>query len=1077
MNWLELEQTQAFADRLSRIIETGGEPKGILLLVRQLMEAVYKALSADSRTSFNGFFARMQYVHENIKLPASINSQINGLRIAGNSAAHDPVFTIDDGTIGSGVLAIRELLKYLNDQCDLSSLSGFIESTNAKGFEFKAHSAKESFEGVVQSWKINRDDNRESSIEIDLINSDGNTVSLFLRNENSDNLGRQWSVLGRVLWKYATLSVYDASISSGRENSYTSNPTTLIVLEPDFLLDASAISECFSAGGMNPENYIINRLVSEPSTDKMLQGTTVNNIFDELLFNPDGDYQELFRKSLAQQPISMVAIGFESATSIYNSIKDIHLPRIRDFARNLQNEEIMLEPSFLCPEYGLQGRLDLLYRKEGKYYIVELKSGKAPAYDLWIQHHMQVIAYNMIIRNSFGKPALGTSAILYTAAGSNNLRHVVNTVLMEQNLLTCRNRIVGLMHILASEPERVFSWMLKQETADGNRFIKKKLEELKNLIGSLEGYEYQWFLDQVRLTVREIWFVKTGSSGNRDESIYGHNALWQQSPAEKKLRYRVIDGLEVIETAHNLIRLAITQKDYISDFRENDIVVLYRADRLVSKQEILRGVITRLDDRVLELMIRGGLKNSARLNEKGFWVIEHDVLETSLYNPLSSIVHFLRLEKIKRSIMLGRDQPRVHNDIGITDETDYLTNIIAAIEAAKDYYIIQGPPGTGKTSGLLTDYLKRQYQNSEKHILVLSFTNRAVDEICHCLKRNQIDFIRTGSSQVIEDDLLSRQIEGKRFAEIEQIVKSNRIWVATVQSCNAWINDFTKMFRIDELVIDEASQIIENNILGIIARAEKTILIGDQNQLPPISVQSRGDSFSHPELKELFYGSYCQSLMERLYRNCIHKGWNHAWFMLHRHYRMHDEIAGLVQKFYSGRLISMREEQKAPLVKNSDHLILSSRIVWVECPRSDDAYFDLRQARIIIHIIKLLKQELTIGNEEIGIVAPFRAMIHALRQKPETENITIDTVERFQGSERRVIIISLPLKSTRELRGIEALSDDGCIDRKLNVAVSRAKERLIILGNMQLCRSSAHYAFLMDKIAADSIVIPYDRLT
>ncbi|MDZ4182475.1 MAG: AAA domain-containing protein, partial [Candidatus Cloacimonadaceae bacterium] len=222
--------------------------------------------------------------------------------------------------------------------------------------------------------------------------------------------------------------------------------------------------------------------------------------------------------------------------------------------------------------------------------------------------------------------------------------------------------------------------------------------------------------------------------------------------------------------------------------------------------------------------------------------------------------------------------------------------------------------------------------------------------------------------------------------------------------------------------------------------------------------------------------SYSQSLMERLYKVCVHKGWNHAWYMLSRHYRMHDEIAQLVQNYYSGRLVSMRAEQKAALNPATAHPILSHRVVWVECPRSEDSYFDLRQVRVITSILKLVKQELGVSDAEIGIVAPFRAMIHALRQENQTEGITIDTVERFQGSERKVIIISLPLKSEHELKGIEALSDDGSIDRKLNVAVSRAQERLIILGNRDLCRSSGHYAFLVDKIAANSIVIPCEQL-
>ena len=95
-------------------------------------------------------------------------------------------------------------------------------------------------------------------------------------------------------------------------------------------------------------------------------------------------------------------------------------------------------------------------------------------------------------------------------------------------------------------------------------------------------------------------------------------------------------------------------------------------------------------------------------------------------------------------------------------------------------------------------------------------------------------------------------------------------------------------------------------------------------------------------------------------------------------------------------------------------------------------------------------------------------MIHALRKElpPACKDVTIDTVERFQGSERGTIIITLPLHNVDVLRNVEALSADGRVDRKLNVAVSRAQDRLFVLGCPGICERSAHYKFLMDKFRA-----------
>jgi DNA replication ATP-dependent helicase Dna2 len=85
--------------------------------------------------------------------------------------------------------------------------------------------------------------------------------------------------------------------------------------------------------------------------------------------------------------------------------------------------------------------------------------------------------------------------------------------------------------------------------------------------------------------------------------------------------------------------------------------------------------------------------------------------------------------------------------------------------------------------------------------------------------------------------------------------------------------------------------------------------------------------------------------------------------------------------------------------------------------------------------------------------------------------LTIDTVERFQGSERDTIIITLPLKHSDNLSQLQSLSDDGRIDRKLNVALSRAKERIIVLGNLELCQTGAHYAKLIYDIGQKGIII------
>lgn len=1065
--------TQAY-ERLRELISDTAEPKSKLLLVRQLLEGIYKKLSADSQISFSGLFARMQYAHERLEAPAELSAQLNQLRIVCNKAAHEEDYRAGKSTWFSAVHAVRQLLLWLDPDTRDEDIDGYLARNQAEPFRIGSHSPKLSFPCVVQRWELIRQAERVGGLKIVATLEDGTACTIFLNDMKGE--GRQWSVLNKVLWQYCTLNCLHLSQISGRQQWFQSNPSTIIVVEPDFLIDASAAADCFTPKGARPEFYILNRMVRDAASEKMVLGIMVNSILDDLVSDPDADYQDLFRASIAKQPITLVALGLDSAQNIYRTIRDFHFPVISRFARSLQSDAVQLEPSYICPDYGLQGRLDILHEHDGKRHIVELKSGSPPRDNVWIQQQMQVVAYNMIIRDCGEGTPQGFSSILYSGARDKCLRHVVSTVQLEQDLIMCRNRMVGIMHNLALAPGFLFKWLRKSKFSLEPPFIQEKAGNLVKMLNSLEEHEYQWFLEQLRLLVREIWYEKTGGLG--PEGIYGHNALWQESAQAKQQHYRRLGDLRLDEVRFDKIRFRLSGDGAITDFRAGDIVVLYRQSLGVDKQEILRGRIASIGEEYLEASIRGGLRHIDTNFTDQLWALEHDILETSLYSPLNSIISFLAAGAEKRSLFLGLTQPRLAplNDI----PSDPLDQVIQTMLAARDYHIVQGPPGTGKTSGLLTRYIKKLYTGTDRNVLILSFTNRAVDEICQNLRQQGIDFIRTGQSEEVDEELMDTRIEGKKFQDVSEVLKACRVWVATVQSCNAWLNDLLKVVRIDELVIDEASQIMENSILGIIARIGKTILIGDQNQLPPITRQSaEGFSFSNEKLAGLCYDSYGQSLMERLDRVCKANGWLDSTTMLHQHYRMHEEIAGLVQPYYEGRLVSTQARQKEPLPVSGIKL-LDSRLVWIDFPPSRFAWYDPLQVDCALKILRLLTENGSITDpvSELGIVAPFRAMIHALRkQLPDAlKDITIDTVERFQGSERKNIIITLPLHSADVLRNVEALSADGKVDRKLNVAVSRAQERLFVLGCPEICQRSEHYKFLMDKIRASGQMFQYQDL-
>ena len=1076
-------QASDLSERLAELFESELPYIDRMLRLRKLTEQLYKYLTSDSRLSFNGLFARMQYANNEANISSQLATRANQLRILCNQIVHDEISTVDKSTFETSASVVASLISNFCEGYANPFLSQLLTSESIKDYQPKKHSEKQSFICVLDSWSIKPNSAGQEALEIIATKDDGYSCTVILNNSDTEHGidGRKYTILAKSLWKYASIHFHHLTPVSGREGVYQSNPKTLVVLEPDFLVDASAIAECFDESSSNPAYFILNRLFSNPAAEPMIQGMVVNSILDELILNPGQDYLQMFKSGIAAMPIAFVSLGKDVASRIYNRVRDEHLPQLMDFANNLNDESILLEPSYLCPEYGLQGRLDLLSQSDGKYNIIELKSGKPHPIDVWPTHRMQTIAYNMIIRSVYGSQRVNKSAILYSSAKDKPERYVSNTTQSEQDLMMCRNRILGIMHLLSEQPESFFSWILQSTDIPANEFMQAKFRHIKALLSQLEDYEREWFYEQIKRIIREIWFSKTGDNGLRSESSYGHNALWQQSSSEKLAANKIVPDLHPQSYNKKQIIFSLPEADIIADFRDGDIVVLYSMNEGIERQEILRGAISRLDEQSLQINIRGGIRNSQRLSKDSKWAMEHDTMETALYSPLSSLTAFISSPKNIRQLYLGLRMP-ASDGVSIDSDNFDIKQVIAKMHATQELFIIQGPPGTGKTSGLLGRYVQEVYKQSDKRLLIVSFTNRAVDEICLCLSRASIPFLRIGNSNTITDNLLSQRIDGKRFDEIDEIVRNNRIWIATTNSANAWYQDMMRIIKIDELIIDEASQIIENSILGLVTRSPKTIMIGDQNQLPPISVQNNIPySFNSPELHSLNYGSYHQSLMERLFKlhntNCFAQ----STVMLTQHYRMHNAIADLIGDYYQNKLNAATPEQhKALDVMPGQPPYLNNRLIWIDCPPAKSAHYDPLQVELISTITaSLISSHSQIHPaRDIGIVAPFRAMIHALRDSINKldKAIVIDTVERFQGSERSNIILSLPIRSENDLRLLESISDDELIDRKLNVAVSRAKQRIIIVANIMLCQKSAHYNKIIDKISSSGLILSYTDL-
>ncbi|HBL33920.1 MAG TPA: hypothetical protein DDZ96_08920, partial [Porphyromonadaceae bacterium] len=426
--------------------------------------------------------------------------------------------------------------------------------------------------------------------------------------------------------------------------------------------------------------------------------------------------------------------------------------------------------------------------------------------------------------------------------------------------------------------------------------------------------------------------------------------------------------------------------------------------------------------------------------------------------------------------------------------------------AANDYFLLVGPPGTGKTSIFARRLIETYYADPEKNILVLAYTNRAVDELCEainaafgCDDGTCDTYIRVGTelscSPPYRHRLLQRIAGESENREIlRRRIESTRIYVATLASIAGRMELFSlKHFHI--AIIDEASQILEPQLIGLLPRFDKFILIGDHNQLSTIVLQKPPASrIGEPELNHIGLIDCRDSFFERLLRRCQTNGWTQAYAQLTQQGRMHNDIASFPSRFfYSGTLVAAKEWQSETwqLAYDSENdlfqrsvasrrrLFFSTEAVAVT---SGSDKMNEQEAAVIVRLVASLKAVYEANGRpfrgnRIGIIAPYRNQIALIKSRlaeariPGTEDILIDTVERFQGSQRDIILLSFCVNKPYQLDFLCNLSHDGKVDRKLNVALTRAREQLFLIGNGAVLRNHPIYASLLDDLGSAFVIL------
>ena len=958
----------------------------------------------------------------------------------------------------------------------------------------------------------------------------------YLVRYNIPQINEEFAETCKLLWQHAQMNLLDVAI----DEAGILTPS-FIVLEPDYLIDISSLAECFRDYGHHPGNYFLSRMQPVENARPLLLGNIANLFLDEWIHAPneDIDYRTCMQKAFRRYPIELAACpdlrDREKERQFFDDCK-LHFEHIRETVNDtfhtagyeLDKTDAVLEPSYICEALGLQGRLDYMQRDMSSF--IEMKSGKADEYAIRGKvepkenNKVQMLLYQAVLQYSMGMDHRKVKAyLLYTRYPL--LYPSRPSWAMVRRVIDLRNRIVAdeygiQLHnnpeYTARKLEEINASTLNERGLRGRfweTYLRPPIDRFQEKLQRLSAIEKSYFYAVYNFLTKELY---TSKSGDVDyEGRTGAASLWLSTLAEKCEAGEIIYNLRIRENhaadEHKayllLVRSDFEEKELpetvadndiqnvLPNFRQGDAIILYErncgTDNVTNKM-VFKGNIEHLTDHEISIRLRATQQNPSVLPADSLYAIEHDTMDTTFRSMYQGLYAYLSATQERRDLLLAQRPPKFDESLDslVSQAKDDFTRVALKAQAAQDYFLLIGPPGTGKTSCALKKMVETFHADKGVQILLLSYTNRAVDEICKSLAsiRPAVDFIRVGSELSCDETYRTHLIENElascnRRSEVYERIRSCRIIVGTV----AAISGKPELFRLKHFnvaIIDEATQILEPQLLGILcARGEeggnaidKFILIGDHKQLPAVVLQSSEQSAIYEEsLMSIGLTNLKDSLFERLYRNCTARQsplTSHpSYDMLCRQGRMHPEVALFANRaFYGGRLIPVGLPHQ---LEDSDTVCRLAFYPSIPEKTGTSTKINHSEARIVADLVARIYEDCRIDFDEartLGIITPYRSQIALIKKEiaalgiPALNRIMVDTVERFQGSERDVIIYSCCINSYFQLKVVSNLTEeDGTlIDRNLNVALTRARKQMFVTGVPKYLKSNPLYESLLN---------------
>uniref|UniRef100_I3KK41 DNA replication ATP-dependent helicase/nuclease n=1 Tax=Oreochromis niloticus TaxID=8128 RepID=I3KK41_ORENI len=872
-----------------------------------------------------------------------------------------------------------------------------------------------------------------------------------------------------------------------------------LVLLPDSLISGTSISssircmrravlgDIFDGGSKQMLNgTMVHEVFQRAATAKDFSLETLSKLADEALHSPRylGDIQHFFFMLIICASLPSSSGGAPSRCQDSGAVATV-------------TELADIEENVWSPRFGLKGKIDVTARvriqrprngfhriPEEKTIPLELKTGRESNS---IEHRSQVILYTLMTSERYNPEA---GFLLYLKTG--NMHPVAPSHMDRRELLKLRNTLVHHIHsCVEKEAERSCLSRLpdiltnrqtcqycpqKRNCALYERAVDRSSAVTEDVIhefiqqetGHLTlphlNYFSHWLLlcclesvtMETRNSRKRVWLQtveeseKSGScAGNlqlsgpviaQSEGVFLHrfhrsHVASQQGLTNSSLSSR--DRIVVSDLEGRLVGLAT---GYLCEVSQTAISCTL--DRDLSK---FRGVTFRLDGDEGVVGFSTHLTNLSKLMENSqdsdrLRELVIDLQAPEFISNLSSVLPREAKDTVA-DILKGLNKPQ--------------KQAMKKVLLSKDYTLVVGMPGTGKTTTICT--LVRILHACGFSVLLTSYTHSAVDNILLKLKRFRVGFLRLGQGQKVHPDILPYTEESVRkkgvhtLSDLEQLYNKELIVATTCMGIKHPI--FTRR-RFDFCIVDEASQISQPICLGPLFYAKRFVLVGDHQQLPPIVQNHEARSLGMDE-----------SLFKRLE---LH---SEAVVQLNVQYRMNRQIMSLSNSLmYDGRLECGSERTATALLTLPFLLSVQSELSsyseahpqhdlsWIQStllPSNPVCFLDCSMAGC--------------KPSDIGVIAPYRQQLKtilALLQSPAFTGVEVNTVDRYQGRDKSLIILSF-VRSTAEEGNLGELLKDW---RRLNVAITRAKHKLLMVGSATTLRRYTPVEKLLNHLQQENMI-------